>query len=80
MVSNSTLAAFCVDSGLHEFLLHDSAETTKTLRSYVMRFEAGRAAEVEAAKKEERELGQYWVEIEAPKVCRLRPFIVPRAS
>jgi endoribonuclease Dicer len=68
MVSNSVLAAICVWSGLHQHLLYESYVLANSIREYVTKLEAKQAGEYEAAERESRAPGQYWLDIEPPKV------------
>jgi endoribonuclease Dicer len=70
MVSNSVLAAICVWSGLYKHLIYESYVLAKSIREYVIKLEAKQAAEYEAAEREGRAPGQYWLDIEPPKVRR----------
>jgi endoribonuclease Dicer len=68
MVSNSALAAVCVWSGLQEHLLFESYALASNMQSYVDELQMKQAQEYELAAREERLPGQYWLEIEPPKV------------
>ena len=68
MVSNSALAAVSVCSGLHEYLLFESSQLEYGIRSYVSELKTKKEKEYELAKQEGRSPGQYWLEIEPPKV------------
>ena len=68
MVSNATLAAVCVWSGLHEHLLFESYALASDIRSYADKLKVRQTAEYENAEQEGRKRGQYWVDIEPPKV------------
>lgn len=70
MVSNSLLAAICVWSGLYKHLLYESYVLANSIREYVTKLAAKQASEYEAAEQESRAPGQYWLDIEPPKVCR----------
>jgi endoribonuclease Dicer len=70
MVSNSVLAAICVWSGLYKHLIYDSYVLAKSIREYVHKLETNQVAEYEAAEREGRTPGQYWLDIEPPKVRR----------
>lgn len=68
MVSNSALAAVCVWAGFHDHLLFDSLTLGSTIQSYIDNLKAKQKREYELAAKEGRSPGQYWLEIEPPKV------------
>jgi endoribonuclease Dicer len=70
MVSNSVLAAICVWSGLYKHLLYESYVLANSIREYVTKLAAKQACEYEAAERESRAPGQYWLDLEPPKVCR----------
>lgn len=67
MVSNSTLGAVCVASGLHKHILL-AARLTSSVTDYVTKLKAKRKEEYELAQLEKRSPGQYWQEIDPPKV------------
>jgi endoribonuclease Dicer len=69
MVANSTLAAVSVWSGLHEHLLFESYTLATNMQTYADQLKLKQAQEYELADKEGRLPGQYWLEIEPPKVC-----------
>ena len=71
MVSNSALAAVCVWSGLQEHLLFESYILAGSIQAYANQLKGKQAKEYELAEKEDRPPGQYWLEIEPPKVCYL---------
>jgi endoribonuclease Dicer len=68
MVSNSALAAVCVWSGLQEHLLFESYALANNMQLYVDELKMKQAQEYELATREGRSPGQYWLEIEPPKV------------
>lgn len=68
MVSNSTLAAVCVWSGLHEHLHYDSPELSAGIQAYINDLKERQDDEYKAAEQEGRDPGQYWQDIEPPKV------------
>ncbi|KAG6855112.1 hypothetical protein C0991_006041 [Blastosporella zonata] len=67
MVSNSTLAAVCVCSGLYEHFCHKSHPLHTSIRDYVSRLEMCREKEYKDAESEGRPPGQFWLDITAPK-------------
>ncbi|KAJ7068184.1 hypothetical protein C8F01DRAFT_1050127 [Mycena amicta] len=67
MVSNPTLAAVCVESGLYKHVLM-AANLYPVVADYAKKLQAMKAEEVALAASEGRPAGQYWQEIEAPKV------------
>jgi endoribonuclease Dicer len=73
MVSNSTLAAVCVWSGLQEHLLFESYILAGSIQAYADELKLKQAKEYELAEKEHRTPGQYWLEIEPPKVSYSYP-------
>ena len=68
MVSNSTLGAVCVWSGMHEHLLFDSAQLANSIEAYVRELKVQQDKEYELARVEGRAAGQYWISVEPPKV------------
>jgi endoribonuclease Dicer len=72
MVSNATLAAACVSSGLHEHLLYQSPTLKATIHQYVAELQKNRVNEYKAAETEGRSPGQYWLGLETPKVVPTR--------
>lgn len=68
MVSNSALAAVCVWSGLQKHLLFESYILAGSIQVYADELNAKQAAEYALAEKEGRPPGQYWLDIEPPKV------------
>lgn len=71
MVSNSILTAFCVEMGFHKFLIHDNHPLSVTISEYVEKIANAKANEESASRRERRPMGQYWSDIETPKVSRL---------
>jgi endoribonuclease Dicer len=69
MVANLTLGALCVDCGYHTFLIHESPILKRQIDEYVEQVTRAQALEYNLAESEKRPPGQYWVDIEAPKVC-----------
>lgn len=69
MVSNSALAAVCISSGLHNHLLL-ATRLSNSVADYIQRLQTKQTEEYEMARVEKRPPGQYWHEIEAPKVGR----------
>ena len=68
MVSNSALAAVCVWSGLHEFLLFESSQLSTSIQGYAIELKDRQEKEYVLAEQEGRSAGQYWLDIEPPKV------------
>ncbi|KAH7887826.1 hypothetical protein F5I97DRAFT_1952052 [Phlebopus sp. FC_14] len=68
MVSNSTLAAVCVLSGLHSYLHFESHALACALESYTRQLDSRRLRESGVAAHEQRDPGQYWLDLEPPKV------------
>lgn len=69
MVSNSILAAVSVHYGLHHFLQIESDAVKRAIDVYIPELEEKQRAEYEDAEKEGRLPGQYWLEVEPPKVA-----------
>ncbi|KAJ7667934.1 hypothetical protein DFH06DRAFT_1183971 [Mycena polygramma] len=67
MVSNSALAAVCVSSGLYKHLLL-ATRLTASVTDYVEKLRVKQAEEYQLAQLEKRSPGQYWQEMEPPKV------------
>ncbi|KAG6918930.1 hypothetical protein DXG01_010585 [Tephrocybe rancida] len=67
MVSNSTLAAVCVCSGLYKHFYHKSHPLQTSIRDYVAKLEISRDKEYQNAESEGRLPGQFWLEIAIPK-------------
>jgi endoribonuclease Dicer len=68
MVSNSTLAALCIWSGLQEHLMFESYHLGNSIQAYADQLKAKQAEEHELATRDNRAPGQYWLEIDPPKV------------
>ncbi len=69
MVSNNVLAALCVYSGLHRHIVFQSSELAMSFEKYERVIRGKQAEEYALAEKEGRMPGQYWFEVEPPKVC-----------
>lgn len=69
MVSNSVLAAVSVHHGLHKFLMIESESVKNAIDKYVPELEENQREEYALAEKEGRMPGQYWLEVDPPKVC-----------
>ncbi|RPD61964.1 hypothetical protein L226DRAFT_463450 [Lentinus tigrinus ALCF2SS1-7] len=69
MVSNETLAAFCVHIGLHQYLQGTANDLSSSIQKYVDFMEELRKKEYDLATRENRLPGQYWIELPlaAPK-------------
>ncbi|KAJ7499006.1 hypothetical protein FB451DRAFT_1203918 [Mycena latifolia] len=67
MVSNSALAAVCISSGLYKHLLL-AARISHTVNEYIEQLTVKQTEEYELARAEKRSPGQYWHELEPPKV------------
>ena len=69
MVSNQTLAAFCVHIGLHQHMLLDSNDLKTAIQKYVDFLTELRKKEYDFAEREQRLPGQYWLDMpmEPPK-------------
>jgi len=68
MVSNATLAAVCVWAGLHEHLLFESHVLASDIQAYADNLKGRQEAEYARAQQEGRMPGQYWADVEPPKV------------
>ncbi|TFY77295.1 hypothetical protein EWM64_g6716 [Hericium alpestre] len=67
MVSNSALAAVCISSGLHEYLMFESHDLANSIQTYKQKLKAKQAEEYAEAEQEGRAPGQYWMDVEPPK-------------
>ncbi|KDQ64866.1 hypothetical protein JAAARDRAFT_684703 [Jaapia argillacea MUCL 33604] len=67
MVSNSTLAAVCVWSGLYQHLHFESPELARSIRAYATLIKEKESEEYRLAEEEGRSPGQYWTHVEPPK-------------
>ncbi|KZW03985.1 hypothetical protein EXIGLDRAFT_827922 [Exidia glandulosa HHB12029] len=67
MVSNSTLAALCVHSRLHEHMMHTSSQLASKIQAYIKALDDARSREKTLAEDECRPPIQYWLELEHPK-------------
>lgn len=68
MVSNSALAAVCVQTGLHAYLLYESYALGNSIQSYAEQLETRRQEEHQKAVRDGRPPGQYWLDMEPPKI------------
>ncbi|KAF8332689.1 uncharacterized protein EI90DRAFT_3145368 [Cantharellus anzutake] len=68
MVNNIALGALCVDCGLDEFIVHDSPSLQKSIDEYKAEVKKAQQLEYNLASAEGRMPGQYWVDLEPPKV------------
>ncbi|KAJ4466505.1 hypothetical protein J3R30DRAFT_3689707 [Lentinula aciculospora] len=68
MVSNTTLAAVCVSSGLHHHLLFESDKLAHDIREYEYLLKRAQTEEYTLAEQEGRSTGQFWHNIDSPKV------------
>ena len=70
MVSNQTLAAFCVHVGLQQYLRMESRDLNTAIQKYIDFLEELRKKEYDFASREQRLPGQYWLDMpmEPPKV------------
>jgi endoribonuclease Dicer len=71
MVSNSALAAVCISSGLHDYLLFESYSLASNIQAYADQLKNKQAEEYTLAREEGRPPGQYWLESEPPKVSTI---------
>lgn len=70
MVSNSTLGAIAVASGLSGHIFYAPRETVLSIDMFSKTLTARQSDENEKAAEEKRATGQYWRGTEPPKVCR----------
>lgn len=70
MVSNASLAAMCVQSGLYKHLQVDTS-LSSNIKEYVQQLKAKELDEQQVAVNEDRAIGQYWVDILSPPKVRL---------
>jgi len=70
MVSNSALAAVSVSTGLHKHLIIGSPHVAGEIREYETLLLQKRQKEYGVAQQEGRSPGQYWLDLEPPKVGR----------
>ncbi|KAL7411089.1 hypothetical protein BDY24DRAFT_397668 [Mrakia frigida] len=68
MINNHTAASFCVHLGLNEFAVFDNTLVQRAITEYVPRIKRAKEKEEELAKSEGRDPGQYWAEIDPPKL------------
>ncbi|KAG2369893.1 hypothetical protein BDR07DRAFT_1447280 [Suillus spraguei] len=68
MVSNSALAAVCVRTGLHAYLLYESYALGNSIQSYAEQLETRCQEEYQKAVRDGRPPGQYWLDMEPPKI------------
>ncbi|CAL1702186.1 unnamed protein product [Somion occarium] len=68
MVLNTTLATICVFTGLYEHIQYASRDVEKSIQLFANKIKILRGQELEQAKAEGRQPGQYWLEVPAPKV------------
>lgn len=68
MVSNSTLAAIAVLSGLHEHVRCSSKGVVAAIKLYAQKIQVLREQEHRDAEAEGRLPNQFWLDLDAPKV------------
>ena len=69
MVNNIALGALCIECGLDKFIIHDSTSLQKSIDAYRADAKKAQKLEYDLAEAEGRMPGQYWVDLEPPKVC-----------
>jgi endoribonuclease Dicer len=69
MVSNAALASLCISSGLQEHIVFESPILAKNIQAYAVKLEAKKSEEYALAQQAGRSPGQYWLDVEPPKVC-----------
>lgn len=75
MVTNFALAALCVEIGLYKYVIYESAALGDEITEYVTQLRRAKDLEYKLADNEDRPPGQYWVDIEPPKVSKLIPWL-----
>lgn len=68
MVSNKTIAAICALSGLHVYIQCGSRELIGNIDAHAAKISELKKAEDALAKQEGRSPGQFWLDVETPKV------------
>lgn len=68
MVTNSALAAVCIETGLYKHVIYESPQLGDEIDEYARQVARARDLEYKVADNEGRPPGQYWVDIESPKV------------
>lgn len=68
MVTNFALAAICVETGLYKHMIFESSTLGEEIEEYAVQIQRAQALEYKIADNEDRPPGQYWVDIEPPKV------------
>jgi hypothetical protein len=71
MCNNRALAAVCVSSGLYKHLMHESDSLAVSIQAYASTIEVKRKGEERLSATQGRSRGQYWLQVEAPKVVVL---------
>lgn len=69
MVSNQTLATVAVLTGLHEYIRCSSPDVQSAIKLYAHKILLLRDQEQKLADVQHRLPIQFWLEVEAPKVC-----------
>ncbi|TFK28818.1 hypothetical protein FA15DRAFT_664885 [Coprinopsis marcescibilis] len=67
MVANSTLAALCILSGIHQHVIFGSYHLSKSMGEYAESISRKAEEEYTLAEKEDRPPGQFWTDVEPPK-------------
>lgn len=68
MVTNYALAAVCVESEYFKLMINESAVLSTQIDDYADQITRARDLEYTVAENEGRPPGQYWVDLEPPKV------------
>lgn len=68
MVTNYALAALCIESGYYKLMINESGSLSTQIDQYAENITRARDLEYTVAENEGRPPGQYWVDIEPPKV------------
>ncbi|KIY46644.1 hypothetical protein FISHEDRAFT_47032 [Fistulina hepatica ATCC 64428] len=68
IVCNSALAALCVSSGLHKFVSYEQSGISDRIHGYIDALKVMQDKEYQLAERVQRPPGQYWLDIEPPKI------------
>jgi endoribonuclease Dicer len=78
MTANTTLAAICIESGLYRHMHAGPPTTTSAVAGYAARLDVARRQEQARLAQEGQRPGQFWVNLDEPKVLILfDPFTIP---
>ncbi|KAI0786396.1 hypothetical protein C8Q75DRAFT_271436 [Abortiporus biennis] len=68
MVTNPTLAVVSVTSGLYQCIQYNGSDIKQSIDDFVLKVQHARDEELKAVSQENREPGQYWTELDPPKI------------